>query len=254
MRWQDSQLRTSILVRWAWEERATCPRAGCSLGGLVMGKRHSCLILSLSLSLSTGMQFFHSLLCVLIQFLILRLMGRTITAVFTTFLFQMVKFPFLLYQFVEKSPLFSFALPSSECGRKSGDRSKTAGGISWSNTNNGFFQTYLMAGYYFTATEHYDIKWTMPHCVLTLKLIGELVPPSYLLDCASRGSGKKRAACSAHHRSSNGCFSPPGLAIDYYDGGKDLVSKTWLLLHSFLILCCFNGVEVRKSGLKVISY
>uniref|UniRef100_A0A8V0ZVH7 Lysophospholipid acyltransferase 5 n=1 Tax=Gallus gallus TaxID=9031 RepID=A0A8V0ZVH7_CHICK len=44
-------------------------------------------------------------------------------------------------------------------------------------------ETYLMAGYYFTATEHYDIKWTMPHCVLTLKLIG--------------------------------------LAIDYYDGGKD---------------------------------
>ncbi|XP_025049281.1 lysophospholipid acyltransferase 5 isoform X2 [Alligator sinensis] len=78
-----------------------------------------------------GAQFFHSLLCVLIQFLILRLMGRTITAVCTTFCFQM---------------------------------------------------TYLMAGYYFTATEHYDIKWTMPHCVLTLKLIG--------------------------------------LAIDYYDGGQ----------------------------------
>ncbi|NXX50241.1 MBOA5 acyltransferase, partial [Tricholaema leucomelas] len=79
-----------------------------------------------------GMQFFHSLLCVLIQFLILRLMGRTVTAIFTTFCFQM---------------------------------------------------TYLMAGYYCTATERYDIKWTMPHCVLTLKLIG--------------------------------------LAIDYYDGGKD---------------------------------
>lgn len=41
-------------------------------------------------SLPTGMQFFHSLICVLIQFLILRLMGRTITAVITTFLFQMV--------------------------------------------------------------------------------------------------------------------------------------------------------------------
>ncbi|CAM4434011.1 lysophospholipid acyltransferase 5 isoform X2 [Lepidochelys kempii] len=82
-----------------------------------------------------GTQFTHSLLCVLIQFLILRLMGRTITAVLTTFCFQI---------------------------------------------------TYLMAGYYFTATEHYDIKWTMPHCVLTLKLIG--------------------------------------LAIDYYDGGKDLES------------------------------
>uniref|UniRef100_A0A663F1T5 Lysophospholipid acyltransferase 5 n=1 Tax=Aquila chrysaetos chrysaetos TaxID=223781 RepID=A0A663F1T5_AQUCH len=130
-----------------------------------------------------GMQFFHSLLCVLIQFLILRLMGRTITAVFTTFFFQMVKLSFLLHRFVERSPLFSFALPSSNCGWKSGDRSKPAGRISLNNTNNDFFQTYLMAGYYFTATEHYDIKWTMPHCVLTLKLIG--------------------------------------LAIDYYDGGKD---------------------------------
>lgn len=62
---------------------------------------------------------------------------------------------------------------SSNCGWKSGGRSKPAGGISLNNPNNGFFQTYLMAGYYFTATEHYDIKWTMPHCVLTLKLIGE---------------------------------------------------------------------------------
>ncbi|XP_066469990.1 lysophospholipid acyltransferase 5 isoform X2 [Tiliqua scincoides] len=35
-----------------------------------------------------------------------------------------------------------------------------------------FQMLYLLAGYYFTATEHYDIKWTMPHCVLTLKLIG----------------------------------------------------------------------------------
>lgn len=35
------------------------------------------------------------------------------------------------------------------------------------------FQAYLMAGYYFTATDSYDIKWTMPHCVLTLKLIGK---------------------------------------------------------------------------------
>lgn len=128
---------------------------------------------SLSFSCPTGMQFCHSLLCVLIQFLILRLMGRTITAVFTTFFFQMVKLPFLLHLFVERSPLFCFALPSSNSGWKSGDRSKTVRGISLNNSNNGLFQTYLMAGYYFTATEHYDIKWTMPHCVLTLKLIGE---------------------------------------------------------------------------------
>lgn len=34
------------------------------------------------------------------------------------------------------------------------------------------WQTYLLTGYYYTATDEYDIKWTMPHCVLTLKLIG----------------------------------------------------------------------------------
>lgn len=153
-------------------ERAALRRACCGLGGSVVGKCHF-YFTSLSLSCPTGMQFFHSLLCVLIQFLILRLMGRTITAVFTTFFFQMVKLSFLLHRFVERSPLFSFALPISNCGWKSGHRSKPAGRISLNNPNNDFFQTYLMAGYYFTATEHYDIKWTMPHCVLTLKLIGE---------------------------------------------------------------------------------
>ncbi|KAK0137456.1 Lysophospholipid acyltransferase 5 [Merluccius polli] len=79
-----------------------------------------------------GSQIYHSAVCVLVQFLMLRLMGRTVTAVLSSFIFQMV---------------------------------------------------YLLAGYYFTATEEYDIKWTMPHCVLTLKLIG--------------------------------------LSFDYYDGGKD---------------------------------
>ncbi|XP_022249309.1 lysophospholipid acyltransferase 5-like isoform X2 [Limulus polyphemus] len=31
---------------------------------------------------------------------------------------------------------------------------------------------YLLIGYYYTGTQDYDIKWTMPHCVLTLRLIG----------------------------------------------------------------------------------
>nr|CAD7458743.1 unnamed protein product [Timema tahoe] len=35
-----------------------------------------------------------------------------------------------------------------------------------------FSMTYLLAGYYATGTETYDIKWTMPQCVLTLRLIG----------------------------------------------------------------------------------
>uniref|UniRef100_A0AAY5K4B2 Lysophospholipid acyltransferase 5 n=1 Tax=Esox lucius TaxID=8010 RepID=A0AAY5K4B2_ESOLU len=68
-----------------------------------------------------GAQLYHSALCVLVQFLLLRLMGRTITMVLSSFIFQMV---------------------------------------------------YLLAGYYYTATEEYDIKWTMPQCVLALKLIG----------------------------------------------------------------------------------
>lgn len=37
------------------------------------------------------------------------------------------------------------------------------------------WQIYLLMGYYYTATEEYDIKWTMPHCVLTLKLIGMML-------------------------------------------------------------------------------
>ncbi|XP_078394257.1 lysophospholipid acyltransferase 5 [Cetorhinus maximus] len=81
-----------------------------------------------------GYQMLHSVVCVLFQFLVLRLIGRTLTGIAATFLFQMV---------------------------------------------------YLLAGYYYTATDQYDIKWTMPHCVLTLKLIG--------------------------------------LSLDYYDGGKDKV-------------------------------
>lgn len=35
-----------------------------------------------------------------------------------------------------------------------------------------FHMCYLLFGYYYTATETYDITWTMPHCVLTLRLIG----------------------------------------------------------------------------------
>jgi lysophospholipid acyltransferase 5 len=33
---------------------------------------------------------------------------------------------------------------------------------------------YLLVGYWYTASENYDICWTMPHCVLSLRLIGKL--------------------------------------------------------------------------------
>lgn len=35
-----------------------------------------------------------------------------------------------------------------------------------------FCMGYLVLGYYFTATKEYDITWTMPHCILALRLIG----------------------------------------------------------------------------------
>lgn len=35
-----------------------------------------------------------------------------------------------------------------------------------------FLMSYLLASYYYTGTENYDITWSMPHCVLTLRLIG----------------------------------------------------------------------------------
>ncbi|EDV97950.1 lysophospholipid acyltransferase 5 [Drosophila grimshawi] len=35
-----------------------------------------------------------------------------------------------------------------------------------------FNMGYLLLGYYFTASNEYDILWTMPHCILTLRMIG----------------------------------------------------------------------------------
>ncbi|XP_017164740.1 lysophospholipid acyltransferase 5 isoform X1 [Poecilia reticulata] len=93
---------------------------------------HICSGLALAAFNFAGSQLYHSTVCVFVQFLMLRLMGRTVTGVLSSFTFQML---------------------------------------------------YLLSGYYYTATEEYDIKWTMPHCVLTLKLIG--------------------------------------LAFDFYDGGKE---------------------------------
>ncbi|ALC45161.1 nes [Drosophila busckii] len=35
-----------------------------------------------------------------------------------------------------------------------------------------FHMGYLLLGYYYTASNEYDILWTMPHCILTLRMIG----------------------------------------------------------------------------------
>lgn len=46
-----------------------------------------------SVHLFPGSQIYHSAVCVLVQFLMLRLMGRTVTTVLSSFIFQMVRFP-----------------------------------------------------------------------------------------------------------------------------------------------------------------
>lgn len=51
---------------------------------------------SVCLSLS-GSQICHSAICILVQFLMLRLMGRTITTVLSSFSFQMVRSPCFLF-------------------------------------------------------------------------------------------------------------------------------------------------------------
>lgn len=45
---------------------------------------------------SPGSQTYHSVVCILVQFLMLRLMGRTVTNVLSSFIFQMVRCFFLL--------------------------------------------------------------------------------------------------------------------------------------------------------------
>uniref|UniRef100_A0A0P4W2L8 Lysophospholipid acyltransferase 5 n=1 Tax=Scylla olivacea TaxID=85551 RepID=A0A0P4W2L8_SCYOL len=67
-----------------------------------------------------GQNVVHSVICVLVAWLLLLVMGGTLLSVIISFIFQM---------------------------------------------------TYLLVGYYMTGTDTYDIKWSMPHCVLTLRLI-----------------------------------------------------------------------------------
>lgn len=80
--------------------------------------------------------------------------------------------------------------------------------------------------------------------------------PCYVLHSVSHASGK-RTACLAqivHHKSSNDCFSSPGLAIDYYDGGKDLVSRTQIRFPSSCLLFQWSRRhKIRFKGCKLVS-
>lgn len=90
--------------------------------------------------------------------------------------------------------------------------------------NFSFTLGYLLIGYLWTATENYDIKWTMPHCILCLRLIG--------------------------------------VAFDYFDGGKDfnklppdqqqtalntMPSLLEMLGHSYFFGGCMVGPQFPMS-------
>ncbi|KAH7986506.1 hypothetical protein HPB52_024905 [Rhipicephalus sanguineus] len=45
---------------------------------------------------------------------------------------------------------------------------------------------YLVLGYYHTATKDYDITWTMPHCILSLRLIEALAWHACFDDASAR--------------------------------------------------------------------
>ncbi|XP_013179414.1 PREDICTED: lysophospholipid acyltransferase 5 [Papilio xuthus] len=60
-----------------------------------------------------------------------------------------------------------------------------------------FNMTYLIVGYIMTESENYDITWTMPHCVLTLKLIAlsfDLWDGQKLLKGAELSENSKKTA------------------------------------------------------------
>lgn len=61
---------------------------------------------TLPLSVSfPGSQIYHSAVCILVQFLMLRLMGRTVTTVLSSFTFQMVRWPGVIL-----SSIFPFSM------------------------------------------------------------------------------------------------------------------------------------------------
>ena len=88
-----------------------------------------------------GWDISHSLGCVLVQYLLFKILSGTRTCVAVSFVFHMS------YLLIGKPSYIS----------------------SYNDQNLNFFHR---PGYYQTGTETYDIKWSMPHCVLTLRLIG----------------------------------------------------------------------------------
>jgi len=87
---------------------------------------------------------------------------------------------------------------------------------------------YLLVGYYFTESEGYDICWTMPHCVLSLRLIG------LTFDCYD-GEKRKRSGAEA-------------LSKDQQQSAiEETPSLLEMLSHSFFIGGYFVGPQIQMK-------
>ena len=87
---------------------------------------------------------------------------------------------------------------------------------------------YLLVGYYFTESEGYDICWTMPHCVLSLRLIG------LTFDCYDGDRAKR--------------MGPETLSKDQQKTAlEETPSLIQMLSHNFFIGGYFIGPQIQMK-------
>jgi len=87
---------------------------------------------------------------------------------------------------------------------------------------------YLLVGYFFTESEGYDICWTMPHCVLTLRLIG------LTFDCYDGERGRRNGYDTLSKDQQKSALS-------------DTPSLLEMLSHSFFIGGYFVGPQIQMK-------
>jgi len=87
---------------------------------------------------------------------------------------------------------------------------------------------YLLVGYYFTESEGYDICWTMPHCVLSLRLIG------LTFDCYDGARAKRRGLESLSRDQQKTALT-------------ESPSLTEMLSHNFFIGGYFIGPQIQMK-------
>ncbi|XP_066996784.2 lysophospholipid acyltransferase 5 isoform X2 [Anabrus simplex] len=116
-----------------------------------------------------------------------------------------------------------------------------------------FSMGYLLMGYYMTGTETYDIKWSMPQCVLTLRLIGLAFDVYDGRKPILNESGLPSCLYAALKRGSLGF-----VYLGIYQLGTSFLPDSYLLSQTYDILpfwkkCIFLGLWGKITLYKYIS-